>query len=120
MFTIPPIVFNIVWPILYLLLLIAMILFYTTPPTNKTIFILWNCFFWIGILFNFLWTFSYFQQKNINAAYILFIFLILFAISTEILFANSDQKYKWICFVLFLPYLLWLIFAFYYFNRLND
>ena len=117
-FTIPPIVFNIVWPILYLFLLIAMILFYSSPPTNKTIFILWNSFFWCGILFNFLWTFSYFQQKNISASYVLFIFLILFAISTAILFAISEQQHKWICFALFLPYILWLLFAFYYFNRI--
>jgi tryptophan-rich sensory protein len=115
MFEIPPIVFSIVWPILYIFLFVAMVLFYVKPPTNKTIFILWNFTFWIGILLNVLWTYFYFERKNQLLSYILFIFLILFAFTTNILTALSNERYKWVSFTLLLPYLLWLIFAFYYF-----
>lgn len=115
MFKIPPLVFQIIWPILYIFLFISMVLFYVKPPSNKAIFILWNFTFWIGILLNGLWSYYYFQKKNRMVSYILFLFLILLALSTLILIGISDKSYKWASFTLFLPYVLWLLFAFYYF-----
>lgn len=121
MFEIPPIVFNIVWPILYILLFIGMVLYYIgAPKRNGLLFILWNIFFWTGIVFNGLWTYFYFQKQNEVASYVLFLFLILFAAATNVLTIFSKEKYKWITFTLFIPYLLWLIFAFYYFVNLKN
>lgn len=115
MFEIPPLVFQIIWPILYIFLFISMVLFYVKPPPNKTIFVIWNFTFWIGILLNGLWSYYYFQKKDIITSYILFLFLILLALSTLILIGISDKAYQWASFALFLPYVLWLLFAFYYF-----
>jgi tryptophan-rich sensory protein len=98
-----------------------MVLYYIgAPKRNGLLFILWNIFFWTGIVFNGLWTYFYFQKQNEVASYVLFLFLILFAAATNVLTIFSKEKYKWITFTLFIPYLLWLIFAFYYFVNLKN
>ncbi len=115
MFVVPPLVFQIVWPILYVLLFLSMVLFYIKPTSSKTIILLWSITFWFGIVLNGLWYYYYFQQKNRTVSYVLFLFLILLAFATLVLSGLSSQQYRWATFALFLPYFLWLVFAFYYF-----
>jgi len=110
---VPPIVFKIVWPILYTFLVICAILFIKFPTFNKNLQIWINIVFWTGIVINLSWPLVYFNYKNLFISQILLILLVLLGFISLLLFGYSDSKYKWICFSLFFIYFLWLCFALY-------
>lgn len=110
---VPPIVFKIVWPILYSFLIICVILFSLFPTSNKNLQLWINIIFWFGILMNLCWPPVYFYYKNILFSKILLILLVVFGLISVILFSYSDSKYKWIIFSLYFIYFLWLCFALY-------
>jgi tryptophan-rich sensory protein len=111
MLSLPSITFKIVWPILYLFLLISIILYTLEPGHSKKLFI-WTCIvFWIGIVLNILWTFLWFKLENYTFALADLIVLILLAITTLVLFYFSTSSFRWIFTILYLIYTLWLCFA---------
>ena len=107
----PPIVFKIVWPILYAFLILFVILLYVFPPEAKEIFVALQLSFWIGILCNFLWSPLYFRFKLKKFCTWLLLFMVGLAVVTLILVIVSDSDAKWVNFFLFLSYTLWLGFA---------
>ena len=55
---IPPLVFKIIWPILYFLLFLSILCLYLEPKTKIRTIQIW--LFWFSIFFNLLWIFLYF------------------------------------------------------------
>ena len=113
---VPPIVFKIVWPILYVFLILVICLFYAEPPQDKNLFIMIQVLFWIGILLNICWTPVFFYFKNRHLALFMLVTMIILGFLTLILFASSNISYKNIISILYLIYLLWLCFALYIFD----
>ena len=103
----PPIVFPIVWTILYLLMGIASykvyILKYENIDVSSALFV-----YAIQLLLNFLWTFIFFGFRLYGLAFIELVFLIIFVILTIIRFYKKAGKKEAL---LLLPYLIWLIYA---------
>lgn len=103
----PPIVFPIVWTILYILMGIASykvyILKYDNIDTSSATFV-----YYIQLLLNFLWTIIFFGFRLYGLAFIELIILILFVILTIVRFY---QKAGIKAALLLLPYLIWLIYA---------
>ena len=103
-------VFSVVWIILYFL--IGLALFFVMNKTNtnnrydKT-----NAYilFAINIIFNALWTFAFFGAGLPEVALIILTALIV----TAIFMARAFFRISHAAFWLTLPYILWLMFAFY-------
>ncbi len=104
----PDIVFRIVWPILYILMIISLILFYKNYSSNFWIS-LGLLFFTIQLLLNLLWPLLFFTYHQILPSFFLIITIILFVILTM----KEFLKVNFTAGILLLPYLLWLIFASY-------
>jgi len=106
-FSPPPIVFPIVWTILYVLMGIASykvyVLKYENIDVSSAMFV-----YAIQLLLNFLWTFIFFGFRLYGLAFIELIVLILFVILTIKRFYKKAGKKAAI---LLLPYLIWLIYA---------
>ena len=102
----PPIVFPIVWSILYTLLGISLYLVIKDgidkPGVREALL-----YFTISLVLNFLWTPIFFRWNLILLALIWLIAMIVFAAITAYKFYNIN---KWAG-VLWLPYIIWLFFA---------
>ena len=111
---IPPITFQIIWPILYILLFIFIILTYRQPRTKIRTKIIYS--FWIGILLNILWIILYWNLENKLYAFIdliVMVFISLYILYLSFPDKSSNKKSifnffiyflytSWICFALFL------------------
>lgn len=103
-------VFSFVWSILYFLIGIALFLVMQQPNSNgrysKT-----NAYilFTINIVFNALWTFAFFGAGLPEVALIILTALIV----TAIFMARSFFRISHAAFWLIVPYIVWLMFAFY-------
>jgi len=104
----PPIIFPIVWNILFILMATAI----------YRIMMLWTqgydvrlplSLFLIQIILNFIWSIIFFKYKKRGLAVLELIVLIVFIILTMLSFFMVDK----ISFFLMLPYLLWTLFALY-------
>ena len=112
---IEPIVFRIVWPILYTLLAVYIFMIYYsfTSSDLKTVLIY---LFWLSILLNIIWIYVYFRYDMYKTAYGLLIGMILLGIfivvktlqlpdkkSIRIIISSFYAIYTlWLCFALFL------------------
>ena len=103
---IPPIVFPIVWTILYLLMGLASYRIYMVRESGKDIgdalF-----FFFVQLLLNYLWFFIFFSFRLYGVSFIELIVLFIFSFITFIKFIKIDRFAGY----LFIPYILWLMFA---------
>lgn len=112
-FTPPPWVFSVVWPILYLLMLISTIRVWKSDKCIQNS--IWNgpCkivyFFFIHLIFNVSWTYLFFTLKRPDVAFIELTIMTLFVITITIVYI----KYDLLAGILFIPYLLWSLFALY-------
>lgn len=99
-----PIVFPIVWSILYLLIGLGYFLY--RQKNNQTFVIM---LYYIHLIVNFLWSilFFYFQWKLFAIFWIIFLIILVLWLMIYFYFFQK------ISFYLFLPYLLWLFFATY-------
>ena len=108
---IPPIVFKIIWPVLYILLILFIILTYRLPRTKIRTIIIYS--FWIGILLNILWIILYWKLENKLFAFIDLILMVL--ISFYILYLSfpdkSSNKKSILNFFIYLIYTSWISFA---------
>jgi len=103
----PKIVFPIVWTILYALIAIALAESLTLPDSfEKSILV---SFFIVNLILNITWSFSFFEIKNIEIAFINIILLV--ATQLIVMCYLWVLLPKWVFWVVF-PYILWLIFAF--------
>lgn len=102
-FTPPPYIFGIAWSILYILIGIS----YFLALRNKS-FIYWIIPL-LHLFINFIYTpFIFLYKKILESSFIVLLTLIT-AIITMILFYIYDNTR--IAFYLFIPYIIWLIFA---------
>ena len=106
-FSPPPIVFPIVWTILYILMGIASykvyVLKYYNIDVSSALFV-----YAIQLLLNFLWTFIFFGFKLYGLAFLELVVLVLFVMLTIKRFYKKAGKKAAI---LLLPYLIWIIYA---------
>lgn len=104
----PDIVFNIVWPILYILMLTSIIIFYKSYSDNFWIsfgFI----FFATQLILNILWPIIFFRFHKVLLSFFIILSIIFFVILTM----NEFIKVNCTAAMLLLPYLIWLILASY-------
>ena len=103
----PNYLFGIVWPILYSLMGISFYKFINNSNCN----LLCNGkkFFFIQLFLNLIWTTLFFKKKQIFYALIDLILIIYFTFLTINEFNKCDIQAS----NLLIPYLIWLLFAFY-------
>lgn len=100
-FSPPSIVFPIVWSILYLLLGIS---YYLTKKTKEI-----NKIYYLNLILNYIWPILFFNFK----LYLLSVAILLLLIITVIEMIITFYKDNKISGYLNIPYLIWLLFAFY-------
>ena len=105
----PPILFPIVWTILYLLMGLGSYIAYKSALNNNTPISEPLTPYIIQLLFNFLWTPVFFGFRNYLLGAIISLIIIVFLIWTIIEFFKLNRFSAYIQ----LPYLLWSIFASY-------
>ncbi len=103
----PSSVFPPVWTVLYIMIAISLILFLKSGMNKSKILPL--VFFILQLIFNFAWSFLFFNMQNIGLALIDIIFMWIFTLLTVI----SFFKHSKIASILLIPYLIWISFAFY-------
>ena len=101
----PDYVFGIVWPILYLLLLIYFLLGLKEKNLIPIVY------FMIQMILNILWTTVFFKKKQINLAMYMLIGILFFTILSGIEMYNRNNNI--ILPLLLIPYVIWLSFASY-------
>ena len=99
----PDYVFGIVWPILYFLLLIYLIM--ALQEKNKIPLV----YFMIQLILNLFWTTVFFRKKNINLAMYMLVAILFFTILSgmEMYYKNNNILLP----LLLVPYIIWLSFA---------
>lgn len=100
----PPYVFGIVWPILYVILIIYFIQGINQKNSTKAMI-----YFSIQMLFNLSWTYIFFGKKKLIIGLISLFIMIIFTFLSmrEMYYINKTLSY------LLIPYILWLLFASY-------
>ena len=102
----PPVVFSIVWSILYILMGVSAALLYTAPPRGlKDQHLLYGG----TLLLNFLWPVLFFALGLRLAALVTLLVMIVLAVGTVIRYRPVSR----LAADLQLPYTLWLFFALY-------
>lgn len=101
----PDYVFGIVWPILYLQLIIYFLLGLKEQNLIPMIY------FMIQMILNILWTTVFFKKKQINLAMYMLVVILFFTILSALEMYNKNNNI--ILPLLLVPYILWLSFASY-------
>ena len=102
----PPLVFSLVWSVLYILMGVSAALIYTAPPRGLKD---QHLLFAGTLLLNFLWPVLFFALGLRLAALITLLVMLALAIGTVIRYRPASATAAW----LQVPYALWLCFAFY-------
>ena len=105
----PPMVFGIVWPILYTLIGISLILLIRNRTRNLELMKTCIVYFCLQLLFNIFWPILFFSLKEIDWA---LADLIVTVICTALTIYYFNKVYK-ISAYLLVPYLVWICFATY-------
>lgn len=105
-FSPPGIVFAVVWPILYALMGIAAYLVYEKKTVHSQNAVKWYA---ASLAANFLWPVFFFRFHLLGFSAIWLILLIFLVLNTIMKFAVMKKLSG----VLMLPYILWLLYAFY-------
>jgi tryptophan-rich sensory protein len=101
----PTIVFNIVWPILYILSFIGFILFWRSHKQR----LLGTLLFIIQFILNISWIIVFFKLNNITASVIIIIWLWISLLTLMTVYFKVNV----VASLLFLPYIAWVTFAIY-------
>lgn len=103
----PPVVFGIVWPILYVLIASAGILLFLAPQGKwrSRALLAYN----VQLLLNFLWSWLFFKQHLVRFALLDNALMIVLTVFTM----ASARKCAPLAAKLLLPYILWISFAAY-------
>ena len=102
----PPVVFSIVWSVLYILMGVSAALVYVAPPRGLKD---QHLFFAGTLLLNFLWPVLFFALGLRLAALVTLLIMLALAIGTIVRYRPLSPLAAW----LQVPYALWLCFAFY-------
>ena len=102
----PPVVFSVVWSVLYILLGVSAALIYVAPPRGLKD---QHLFFAGTLLLNFLWPVLFFALGLRLAALVTLLVMLALAVGTIVRDRSISPLAAW----LQLPYALWLCFAFY-------
>jgi translocator protein len=104
----PPWLFGVVWPILYILMGIGAYLVYITPsnPEDKRNALLTYA---VQLFVNFSWSIVFFRFQAYGTAVIV-LALLLFLVALTLMFFYKINK---IAASLLIPYLIWLLIAYY-------
>lgn len=109
----PPIVFSIVWPILYTLMFISLVLYVYTYsnmfPKKNSLLSLGVLLFFIQLIFNLMWSPIFFRYHQICLSILIILAILVFLLLTMIQFYKISPT----SFYLLLPYLIWSCFALY-------
>ena len=100
----PPIVFSIVWTLLYISIFASLLVYLKHQPQTLGI-----VFFVIQLLLNLSWAPIFFRLKNIKLSLVVIILTWIFIVLTMIVFYKTSQ---WSTYLL-IPYILWVSFAIY-------
>ena len=102
----PPVVFSVVWSVLYILMGVSAALVYIASPRGLKD----QHLFYAGtLLLNFLWPVLFFALGLRLAALVTLLVMLALAIGTVLRYRPVSKPASW----LQLPYTLWLCFAFY-------
>lgn len=100
----PPVVFSIVWSILYILLGVSAAMVYIAPPRGiKEQHLLFGA----ALVLNFLWTVLFFALGLRLAAFVVLLLMLAVAVGTVVRFCPLSRTAA----LLQIPYALWLLFA---------
>lgn len=100
----PPILFPIVWSILYILMGISAALIYKSKSPEKAL-----CIYAAQLVINFFWSIIFFNFRAYLFSFIWLIFLII-----AVIFMLAEfKKINSLAAYLQIPYLLWIVFASY-------
>jgi benzodiazapine receptor len=100
----PPIVFSIVWTILYLTIIASFVVYLRNKPA-----LLGIVFFLIQLGLNLSWTPVFFRLKRINLSLLIIILTWIFILLTMFVFYQTSRLSAY----LLIPYVLWVSFAIY-------
>ncbi len=100
----PSSVFPIVWGVLYVAMALSLILYYNKQEAPSPAF----GWYTVNLVLNALWPLFFFSLQMIGFA----IFILLALIVVNLILLGELKKVTW-AFYLYLPYLLWQIFALY-------
>lgn len=101
----PPVLFPIVWTVLYLLMGIASYLVWTQRDFSRPALVLYG----VQLAFNFVWPLLFFNAGAYGFAFFWLLALWLLVAATTVLFFRERRAAGF----LMLPYLVWLTFAAY-------
>ena len=105
-FSPPPFIFMIVWPILYILMGLASYRIYMLRDQGENIGS--ALFFYIvQLLLNYLWPILFFSLRLYGVSFIELVILLIFIVITFIEFFKLDK----ISGILLIPYIIWVAFA---------
>lgn len=112
----PGYVFGPVWTVLYIMMAVSFWGFwnFSKPSKQKT---LAYSFFFLQLLLNFTWTFTFFTMQNLFLGFVHIVVMILAVLSTIVLFWKGCKwssillwpYFLWICFAGYLNYFLWVL-----------
>lgn len=102
----PAWVFPVVWTILYILMGIASYIVWQSKDRNKDLALK---IYALQLIFNFFWSYIFFNMQNYLFAFIWLMILWLLIIVTTVLFYRINKTAGY----LLIPYLLWVTFAAY-------
>ena len=100
----PAIVFPVVWTVLYALMGFSAYLIYESKAPNKKLALL---FYFAQLIVNALWTFFFFGLNAYLFSFLWLVLLFVLVVITAYLFYQINKTAG----LLFIPYILWLIFA---------
>lgn len=102
----PAWLFPVVWTLLYILMGIAAYIVWQSKSSDKDLALK---FYGVQLLFNFFWSYIFFNLQSYLFAFIWLIILWLLIIVTTVLFYRINKTAGY----LLIPYLLWVTFAAY-------
>lgn len=105
----PPIVFPIVWTILYILMAISISIVLTNENATKDTKFLALAFYGLNLAFNFLWPIWFFVFGLLWFSVLWLVLLIAIVLVLMLISASVSR----VSMYLLIPYILWLLFALY-------
>lgn len=108
----PPWVFSVVWPVLYIMMILSVVIFisssYSSQRHNPLIPVALLCFL-IQLVFNLAWSPTFFKYHKICGSILLLVGLLVFLSLSIVLFYKTSPTASY----MLMPYFIWSCFALY-------
>lgn len=105
----PGYVFGIAWTILFILMGMSIALILNTAKTNKRLKTTSVFLFIMQLIVNYMWSFTFFYSRSILWGAVVIVLLIIVCLLYMTFAKRISKLASW----LFIPYILWLVFALY-------